>query len=159
MIKIQYGEPEDLRDRLRAQLIELRPLMVQRKLAFGDYDMNIVGDRIRRLREAQGLTRAEVAAATGVRFPISVDALQHLEKSSDRDANPTLIVLRELATTLKTTVADLVEPDLDEYLLNSLSTWVSERRAARSAGMSARDRNKVLRRILLRLIDNLERDD
>lgn len=158
VITVNYDEPEELRALLRETLLGLRPQLVQRKLAFSDYDVNIVGDRIRKLRESQGLTRDQLVAATSTRFQISREMLTRLEESTDRTANPSLVVLRELATALKTSVADLVEPDLQEVILTTLTSWVADRQAARFGDMSVRDRNKILRRLLLRLIDNLEQD-
>lgn len=118
------------------------------------YNVNVVGDRIRLLREELGLTREEVAKHVP---ELTVEHLCCIEESVDRLSNPTLIQLREIATILKTTVADLVEPDLNERLLTQLSQWVSQdRTAARFRGITLRDRNKILRRLLLRLIDSLE---
>lgn len=156
VVTLAYEEPEELHARLHEALVQLRPQLVQRKLAFGDYDVNIVGDRIRRLREAQGLTREDVANASTSRTSISVEWLSRLEQSNDKEANPSLLHLRELATLLNTTVADLVEPDMSELIVGTLTSWVGERQAARFGQMSTRDRNKLLRRLLLRLVDNLE---
>jgi transcriptional regulator with XRE-family HTH domain len=158
IVVITYDEPEELRSVLRERLAEIRPLLVQRKLAFADYDVNIVGERIRQLRMAQGMTREDVAAATRRRAEISVDLLTRLEESTDRIANPTLLHLRELADVLKTSVVDLVEPDLEETIFASLSSWVGDRQAARFPTMSKRDRNKLVRRVLLRVLDSLEDD-
>jgi hypothetical protein len=67
--------------------------------------------------------------------------------------------LRQIATVLKTTVADLVEPDLSERLLAGLEKWIVGRpAAARFPGVSIKDRNRILRRVLLRLIDSLEQE-
>lgn len=154
-IRIEYSEPEELRQDLHRCLTQIRPILEQRKLAFSRYDVNIVGEKIRLLREGLGLTREEVAENAP---HLTLDSLRHLEESTDRVSNPTLIRLREVATILKTTVADLVEPDLSERLLGTLEEWTEGRQAARFPGMSARDRNRLVRRILLRVIDSLEDD-
>ncbi len=159
VVSVTYAEPEEFRARLREELTALRPLLVQRKLAFGDYDVNIVGDRIRRLRERQGLTRDDLATATVGRVPLSSEMLKQIEESTDRHGNPSLVQLREIATALKTTVADLVEPDLEAHILSTLGEWVSDRRAAREGLMSTHDRNRLLRRLLLRILDSLETDE
>lgn len=156
--QISYEEPEDLRSSLAAELAQIRPLLEQRKLALGAYDANIVGDRVRILRQEQGLTRAQIAHATSARAPMSEEFLTRLESSTDRDANPSLLQLRELAFALKTTVADLVEPNFEGIVLDRLSRWVGDTSAARFEGMSAKDRNRILRRLLLRMIDSLEND-
>lgn len=156
VVTVSYDEPEELRSRLLETLLQLRPQLVQRKLSFSEYDANMVGNRVRELREAQGLTRDDVARASSTRFPISVDWLARLEESTDKDSNPSLIQLREIATALRTTVSDLVEPDNEEMILATLSSWVADHRAARFGDINTKDRNKLLRRLLLRLIDNLE---
>ena len=156
--QISYEEPEDLRSSLAAELAEIRPLLEQRKLALGTYDANIVGDRVRILRQEQGLTRKQIAQAASARAPMSEEFLTRLESSTDRDANPSLLQLRELAFALKTTVADLVEPSLEGIILDRLSRWVGDTSAARFEGMSTKDRNRILRRLLLRMIDSLEND-
>jgi hypothetical protein len=149
-----YTEPEDLRHQLRDALIEVRPVLEQRKLAFSKYDVNIVGDKIRSLREEWGLTRADVAYSAK---HMTAEMLKLLEESTDRVSNPSLIQLREIAYILKTTVASLVEPDLNEQLMATLQSWVSDRAAARFGdNMTAKDRNRIVRRVLLRVIDSLE---
>lgn len=158
VVTVSYDEPEELRARLHETLLQLRPQLVQRKLAYSDYDVNIIGDRIRQLREAKGLTREDIVKVSSDRHPLSVEMLARLEQSNDKDANPSLLQLREIATALSTTVSDLVEPDMDELIINNLSTWVTDRQAARFGDISSRDRNKLLRRVLLRLIDSLEDD-
>lgn len=157
IVKVGYDSEEDLKPALYQQLLELRPQLVQRKLAFGDYDSNIVGNRIRMLREAQGLTRADLSAASEGRFPISVEMLRQLEESQDRHANPSLIHLREIATLLKTSVAELVEPDLGALFLSEISHWIiGEGTAARFANLSDRDAKSLIRRVMFRLMDHLE---
>lgn len=158
VVTVAYQEPEELRTRLRETLLQMRPQLVQRKLSFSDYDTNIVGDRMRQLRETQGMTREDVARASSKRSPISPEMLARFEQSSDKDANPSLLQLREIATALRTTVSELVEPDLEEIILATLSSWVADRQAARFGNVTVRDRNKLLRRLLLRLIDSLEED-
>ena len=153
--EIRYLEPDDLEEQLHDCLTSIRPVLEQRKMAYArKYNVNVVGDRIRLRREELGLTREEVASCVP---ELTVDHLRVIEESVDRHSNPSLIQLREIATILKTTVADLVEPDLNERLLALLGQWVSSgRTAARFQGISVRDRNKILRRLLLRLIDSLE---
>lgn len=116
-VHIEYTEPEELRYGLSDALLKLRPILEQRKLAFSKYDVNIVGEKVRTLREEAGLTREEVAHHAP---HLTMETLKDLEESTDRCANPSLIQLRELAAILKTTVADLVEPDLNERLRSTL---------------------------------------
>ncbi|MBI1926007.1 helix-turn-helix transcriptional regulator [Candidatus Poribacteria bacterium] len=121
-LEIQYTDPEDLKYQLTECLTEIRPILEQRKMVFSDYEVNIVGNRIRLLREELGLTREEVVAHAP---HLPADILRQIEESVDRVSNPTLIQLREIATILKTTVADLVEPDVNNRLMATLQDWIS----------------------------------
>ena len=154
-LHITYQDLEGFREELRERLIEIRPIMEERKLAFSDFNMNIVGTKVRILREDAGLTREEVAANAG--DILTIEKIRQLERNVDRVSNPTLLELRTLATVLKTTVADLVEPDLNERMLALLQELMLGRVAARY-GMSSSDQKKILRRMLLRVIYNLEED-
>ncbi len=155
-IHIMYNEPEEMRQELHNQLLQIRPILEERKLAFSEYALNTVGEKIRTRREELGLTREEVANS---QKHVTLEALQQIEDSVDHISNPTLIQLRTIATILKTTVADLVEPNLHTRFLATLSEWMGEERAsARFIGLSTRDRNKLIRRMLLRIIDSLEEE-
>src|SRR5262249_31865146 len=90
-MEIKYGEPEELRIQLQDCLTEVRPVLEQRKLAFSNYEANIVGNKIRLLREELGLTREEVACSAK---HLTVDMLRQLEESVDRISNPSLLQLR-----------------------------------------------------------------
>lgn len=153
-IHLTYNEPEDLRSDLGNLLGKIRPILEQRKLAFSKYDRNIVGERVRLLREALGLTREEVTENTSL---LTVEALRLLEESTDRLSNPSLIQLREIAVILKTTISDLIEPDTNEIAFGHVQDWIEGRISARSR-ISPKDRNKLLRRMLLRIIDSLEQE-
>ena len=152
-VHLKYTEPEELREQLHSCLVEIRPILEERKLAFSQYEVNIVGNRIQVLREQLQLSRqAVVESIPG----LTEEALHHIEENSDKTSNPSLIQLRQIAAVLKTTVADLVEPDMEERILRGLNEWISGREAARFSSISTKDRNKIIRRILLRLIDSLE---
>ena len=75
----------------------------------------MVGHKVRISREESGLTRADVTLQLAEL--LTAERLRQIEESSDKVANPTLLELRRLAVVLKTTVADLVEPDLDERMV------------------------------------------
>jgi transcriptional regulator with XRE-family HTH domain len=154
-VQVQYTEPEELRVELRDRLSELRPILEERKLAFSNLHVNIVGNRIRSLREDLQLTRADVA--TRIPF-LTEDTLAQIEESIDSTSNPSLVQLRQIAAILSTTVADLVEPSLDDRLLTLLQDWMQNRQEARFSGISRKDRNRIVRRLLLRVIDSLEED-
>lgn len=152
---ITYADLDELRLELRERLTEIRPILEERKLAFSTFDKNMVGNKVRLLRQELGLTREDVASHSGDLF--TVNRLRDLEEGTDKISNPSLIELRTLATILKATVADLTEPDLNERLVVLLQDWVEDRAAARY-GISVKDRNRLLTRVLLRVIDSLQRE-
>ena len=88
---------------------------------------------------------------------LTVERLRVIEESGDKVSNPSLLELRALSTFLKTTVADLAEPDLKQRILVMLNEWLDGRSDARY-GMSRNDRNKILTRLLLRIADDLQRE-
>jgi transcriptional regulator with XRE-family HTH domain len=150
-IHLRYTEPEQLREELGRRLLEIRPLLEQRRLALGE-DQNVVGEKVRQLRESLGLTREEVAAAAGT----DAADLAHLEESPDRVANWTLTKLRVIATVLRTTVSDLIEPDLGEQLAATIDDWIHGREAARFPGMSPKDQRRLVYTLLGRLRDEFD---
>lgn len=152
-LEITYDNLEELELELRQRLTEIRPILEERKLAFSDFEKNMVGNKVRVLREDAGLTREEVAAHSNEL--LTTEKLRTLESSSDKVSNPTLMELRTLATVLKTTVADLVEPDLDERMLSLLQEWMLSRVEARFA-MSEGDKRRVLRHMLYEVLKSLD---
>jgi transcriptional regulator with XRE-family HTH domain/nucleoside 2-deoxyribosyltransferase len=152
---VTYADLDELRIELKERLREIRPILEERKLAFAVFDKNIVGNRIRLLREEQHLTREDLASHSS--DLITVNRLRNLEESTDKISNPSLLELRSLSAILKTTVADLLEPDLNERLMVLLQDWVVGRSEARY-GISVKDRNRILTRILLRMADSLQRE-
>ena len=152
---ITYNDLDELRVQLSQRLTEIRPILEERKLSFSAFDNNIVGNKVRLLREDAHLTREEIASNSRGLLPL--ERLSVIEESSDKVSNPSLMELRALSALLKTTVADLAEPDLQERLLVILHEWLDGRVAARFE-MSRHDRNKILTRLLLRVIDDLQRE-
>ena len=117
---VNYTDLDELRPELTERLTEIRPVLVERKLSFSDFDKNIVGNRIRVLRQELYLTRNKVASNSG--GVLTIERLIQIEENTDRTSNPTLLELRTLSAILKTTVADLVEPDLNERILTLLNS-------------------------------------
>lgn len=161
LIKITYTEPEELREILDKELIRLRPRLLARRSAFGEHDRNIVGDRISRAMNAQGVTRAKVSDDSAKRVHITEEQLAVWETSSDRESNPSLLQLRELAYLLNTSVADLVEVDMNALHLayfNRLLDQVDFATAARNGSESYyKDRWNLLLRIMDLLREDLDR--
>ena len=60
-LMIRYNDLAELESQLREGLTEIRPVLAERKLAFSKFDKNIVGNKIRNLREDLRLTREQVA--------------------------------------------------------------------------------------------------
>ena len=154
-LKISYEELDELERELRERLTEIRPILEERKLAFSDFDKNMVGHKVRLSREGAGLTREDVVVQLGK--VLTPERLRRIEESSDKIANPSLLELRSLAVVLKTTVADLAEPDLDERMMAWLRELMLSRVEARYA-MTSSDQRKVFRRMLYRVLDRTEED-
>lgn len=156
VLSVAYAEPEDLTAQLSQVLRRIRPLLVQRKIAFQGYDVNIVGERIRQLRESRQLTREAISAASSARYPISVELIRAWETSTDRHSNMSLMHLRELAVLLNVTVADIVEPNFEDTVLSTLDRYVSRQAARGHDPATDHDRRAMVRRVLLRAIGLLE---
>lgn len=156
VISIPYAQPEELAERLESVLQRIRPVLVQRKTALHDYEVNVVGERIRQLREAVGMSRASLARASTSRCPISEALITRWETSTDRTANPSLIQLHELARLLNVTVTDIVEPNLEELIWSILDRYVRRQAARGSDAASDHDRRAMVRKMLLRAINTLE---
>ena len=154
-LTVRYNDLHDLETKLRACLTKMRPILEQRKIAFTDFDKNIVGHKTRIARHQARLTKEDVARQS--HRLLTVERLRSIEENQDRIANPSLLELRTLATVLNTTVADLVEPDLAERLIAFLPESMLTGVAAR-AEMSDRDRHVVLRRILRRALESTENE-
>jgi len=154
-IEIRYHEPEELRAVLEDRLLEIRPLLEQRRLTMDGLSENIVGSKIKELRLDANLSREELAVRVGL-TPVG---LAHIEENVDTVSNPSLTKLRMIATALKTTVAELVNPDYHETILSSIQSLMSEKAAsaaARFSGVSDKDKRALMRRFLARLINELE---
>jgi len=154
-IEIRYQEPEDLRGVLEDRLWEIRPLLEQRRLTMSELSENVVGAKIKELRLDANLPREELARLVG----LTPEAIANIEENIDTISNPSLTALRLIATALKTTVAELVNPDYNESLLASIQSILNEKAAsvaARFRGLSDRDRRALMRRFLVRLLHDLE---
>ena len=140
---------------LGIRLQEIRPVLEQRKLAISEFSENIVGNKVKELRLDASLSREQLSKSVG----LTVDAIQHLEENVDTVSNPTLTQLRLIATTLKTTVADLVNPDYADSVISGiqaiLDDRVEEATAARFRGVPTKDQKTILIRYLARLLDLL----
>ena len=154
-LKVTYTTLDELRVELKERLTEIRPILEERKLSFSGFDTNIVGNKVRLLREDAQITREELAASS--KGLLTAERIRGIEENTDKMSNPSLLQLRALAACLKTTVADLVEPDLQERVLVMLQEWLGDKVAARTP-MSENDRNKILTRTLARFIHDLNRD-
>jgi transcriptional regulator with XRE-family HTH domain len=154
-VHIRYEHPGELRDLLDDCLEQINPIIKERKLAFSKSNTHFIGQRIRTLREQQGLSIEEVAA--NVEY-LTAETLRQIEEKADQQSNPSLLQLRQIAVLLKTTVADLVEPNMGSRVVGYLNDWLEGRQAARYPNISEKDSRKIMRRMLLRVIDTLEKD-
>ena len=154
-LNVTYSTIDELRVELSERLTEIRPILEERKLSFSGFDTNIVGNKVRLLREEAQITREDLAASS--RGLLTAERIRGIEENTDKMSNPSLVQLRALAACLKTTVADLVEPDLQERVVAMLQEWLGDKVAARTP-MSEDDRNKILTRTLARFIHDLNRE-
>jgi transcriptional regulator with XRE-family HTH domain len=154
-VEIRYEEPEQLRGLLTERLIELRPWLEQRRLTKRTLAENVVGAKIKQLRIEASLSREELAKRVG----LTADRIEEIEENVDTVSDPSVTTLRLIATELKTTVAELVNPDYEESILASIRSLLTEKAdsvAARFRQISERDRRALLRRFLIRLLHDLE---
>jgi transcriptional regulator with XRE-family HTH domain len=151
-IDIRYQEPEDMREMLETRLREVRPLLEQRRLAKQEFSENIVGARVKELRLEASLSRQELARRVG----LEEEGLARIEENIDTISNPSLTQLRLIATALKTTVAELVNPDYTESVLAGIQSMLDEKTmesaAARFKGVPTKDQRALLQRYLIRLL-------
>jgi transcriptional regulator with XRE-family HTH domain len=154
-IEIRYRERREVCELLQENLWELRPYLEQRRLNMAEFSQNIVGAKVKELRQEERLTREELASRVG----LTVDGLTDIEENIDTISNPSLTVLRSLATVLKTTVAELVNPDYGDSVVSAIQALVhegAESAAARFQAISKRDRWALMRRYLIHVLDAVE---
>ena len=154
-IEIRYQEPEELRSLLEDRLLEVRPFLEQRRLTLDGFSENVVGAKIKELRLDAGVSMEDLSSRVG----LTTEGLARIEENVDTISNPSLTQLRLIATVLKTTVAELVNPDYHETILASIQSLMSEHAAsaaARFRGVSDKDTRALMRRFLARLSNELE---
>jgi transcriptional regulator with XRE-family HTH domain len=151
-IEIRYNEPEEMRQMLEDRLQEIRPLLEQRRLAKQEFSENIVGAKVKELRLEAAITREQLARMVG----LDADGISAIEENVDTVSNPSLTLLRLIATALKTTVAELVNPDYTESVLAGIQSMLGEKTletaAARFRGVSTRDQRALMERFLVRFL-------
>jgi transcriptional regulator with XRE-family HTH domain len=154
--EIRYNEPEEMREMLEERLREIRPLLEQRRLAKQEHSENIVGAKVKELRLEASLTKEQLAGMVG----LEVTAIRDIEENVDIVSNPSLTHLRLIATALKTTVAELVNPDYTESILSGIQSMLEERTlqtaAARFKGASTKDQTALMKHFLIRFLNLLE---
>ncbi len=155
-LEVRYKESDDLRILLPNRLFEIRPYLEERRLLREQASGNIVGQRVRELRLDLGLTREQL----GERVGLTADGVKHLEESVGAEANPSLTHLQHLAMALKTTVAELIIPDFNGYVMSHIQAALYQKVPARFYDyLTKRDQFTLMRRYLYRVLDSLERLD
>ena len=151
-IEIRYDQPEEMREMLEERLREIRPLLEQRRLAKQEFSENVVGAKVKELRLGSGLSKEQLAGLVGV----DAGEISQIEDNVDTVSNPSLTKLRLIATALKTTVAELVNPDYVESVLAGIQSMLDEKTletaAARFKGVSRRDQRALMERFLVRFL-------
>ena len=137
---------------LEERLREIRPLLEQRRLAKQEFSENVVGAKVKELRLGSGLSKEQLAGLVGV----DAGEISQIEDNVDTVSNPSLTKLRLIATALKTTVAELVNPDYVESVLAGIQSMLDEKTletaAARFKGVSRRDQRALMERFLVRFL-------
>ncbi len=103
---VRYESHEDLGTRLDLGIGFLMQNVIDRKDSLKLRGVSL-GATIRDLREKNGLSNEQVAAAVG----ITMDALSRIEESPNYLTNPSFLILTRLAEALDTRVADIVDPE------------------------------------------------
>jgi transcriptional regulator with XRE-family HTH domain len=152
IVRVSYDTLEELALGLSEELTLLKPILENRALAFSDRELTVIGPNVRRLREECHLTQDELATALG----ISVDEVRHIEDSPDHLSNPSILLLRKLATVLKVDLVRLLVPDYDELIVQDVSHALEaivapEGRKAGSGFQS--DSKKLAIRVARRLLE------
>jgi transcriptional regulator with XRE-family HTH domain len=132
LVKVGYQDLNDLRERLADEIGLLVPVLIERRVAFGHSNDAIIGPRIRQLRESNHLSRDDLRAALNV----PLEEVVRLEEAPDNQSNPSLLMLRQIATILKVPVSEILEVDppssvaqeLLRYLQNSALPPVEARK-------------------------------
>jgi len=111
-----------------------------------------VGAKVKELRLGSGLSKEQLAGLVGV----DAGEISQIEDNVDTVSNPSLTKLRLIATALKTTVAELVNPDYVESVLAGIQSMLDEKTletaAARFKGVSRRDQRALMERFLVRFL-------
>ncbi len=103
---VRYESHEDLKAKLDHGIGFLMQNVVDRKDKLKRLSISL-GATIRTLRDKNGFSREQVAAAVG----ITQELLARIEESPDYLTNPSLLLLTRLAEALDTRVADVVDPE------------------------------------------------
>ena len=104
-------------------------------------------------RASRGRKRSQVASK--IDDLLSIQRIAQIEENLDSVSNPTLVELRCLAAILKTTVAELVEPDLGEHVIKVVKDLMMGNVAARY-GTSSKDQRAMVSSMLHRLLVALD---
>lgn len=112
LFMVRYAGHEDLHYQLVAQLRAILPFLMTRRAALKGHAGTRLGERIRQLREARGMTHEDLARAAGMRA-FTPEEIRQWEEGSDLESNLSVIYLREIATALEVAAADLLACSFD----------------------------------------------
>ncbi len=158
VLTVGYGSKEDLQRNFTRTIRLLVPILFDRKMAFGNSDEIILGQKVRQLREQNHISEQALAETLGV----GVEEIRHLEEKPDRASNPSLLMLRKLATVLKVSVAELIVPDYTGIVAQQVVQLLQEKVAVGGARdltqMPPADRRRFWRRVMERAIQEIGRE-
>jgi hypothetical protein len=104
---VRYADYEDLRSRLHDQLQAILPSLLTRRDALSWHAGIRLGERIRQLRVARGMTHEDLARIAGMES-FSPEQIRQWEKSSDLESNLSLVYLRQIAAAFGVDAAGLL---------------------------------------------------
>ncbi len=104
-VKVEYSNPDDLKEKLNHVLGLLVPRLLERKRELGIEEELGVGQRVRELRHNRALDEREVAEKLWVKR----DFVEMLERETETVSNPSLVHLKRLAEVLGVSISYLLE--------------------------------------------------
>ena len=104
---VRYRSIEEFREALLERFREILPSLMQKRATLRRHNRNRLGERIRVLREARGMSHEDLAREIGAEF-FNASQIREWEESSDVESNLNTMYLREIAAALNAKAADLL---------------------------------------------------
>jgi transcriptional regulator with XRE-family HTH domain len=158
VLTVGYNSLKDLRSNLSQTLGLLVPILFDRKMSFGSSEEVVLGTKIRELGQQNHISDEDLAIA----LDVTIEDIRRLEEKPDRISNPSLLLLRKLATVLKVSVAELIVPDYSGLVATQIVELLQERAVLGGARnlkeMPPADRRRFWRRVMERALQEMGRE-